>query len=77
MAALNNFYVGQSVLEWAFLWTRYGVVRDIDYNTGKVKVYWNYAEDSKGNEMDIFTAKIYASLYSETWVNADSLSPLY
>ncbi len=79
LAKINSFYVGQQVSQTIVLFGSvcFGTVRDIDYNNGKVKVYWTRAEDMYGNERDYTTATLYLGLHKETWENASSLNPLY
>ncbi len=74
---INKFYIGQDVFQWALIYTRYGVVKDIDYSSGKVKVYWNYAEDAEGKALDYLSGSMFASLYNSTWENASSLDVYY
>lgn len=72
-AVVNRFYKGQQVSQWVFLYTRYGVVQDVDYSNGKVLVYWNRAKDGHGEEMDYLSGSIIASLYTEEWIDASDL----
>ena len=75
-AALSNLYVGQEVCQWILLANRYGVIRSIDYSTGKVKVYWNYVDASDNKDYG-FLGNAMLGLYSETWEDAKSVNPLY
>ena len=73
--AVNKFYKGQNVVSRVlFLQTKFGVVTDIDYSSGKVKVYWKKIIDGNGKDI---TNNIFFGGYSETWVNASELSPSY
>lgn len=73
---LKNFYVGQNVNQWLLFYSKYGVVQKIDYNTGKILVYWNYIEDGYGQPLDAFSGRVFG-MYSEEWVDASSLSRTY
>ncbi len=49
-AALSKFYVGQRVYQnLVFKYTKYGIVKAIDYNSGKIQVYWEKTLDNYGN----------------------------
>lgn len=74
--ALANFKVGQDVMDFKLIWNKYGTVKNIDYNTGKLNVYWYRIEDSNGVAFSA-TQGMLMGLYSTTWVNASEVTPLY
>lgn len=75
--AVGKFYVGQDVVQWLLINTRYGIVRDIDASTGKIKVYWNKIVDNDGYAVDQASGRLFFGMYSETWVDATDINPLY
>ncbi|MBQ1947863.1 MAG: hypothetical protein II359_04565 [Clostridia bacterium] len=75
-AMIQKFYVGQRVQQWAFLYTKYGTVQSIDYNTGKLLVYWDCVVDANGYEQDGFSSRMLGG-FSEEWVNAVDVDRCY
>lgn len=72
---LSSFYVGCSVKQNVLLISqRVGVVREINYNTGKVKVYWSKGYDSNGYEINNYLINAaYLKIGSEEWCDPGSL----
>ena len=75
-ASLSKFRVGQNVMKNIIFQVKYGVVRSIDYNSGKIKVFWNKVTDSYGNDSNTSTANMFFGLYGETWEDAAYLTPM-
>ena len=73
---VSRFKVGQDVLKYLFVINKYGTVRDIDYNNGKLNIYWYRIEDSNGYSYPT-TQGVFYGLYTTTWENASDLTPIY
>ena len=74
-AKLSSFYVGCNVRQY-FLWIyqRVCVVREINYNTGQVKVYWSQGYDENGDpSTNPFIDSLYLGIGTEEWCDPDSL----
>ena len=76
-AVLNKFFIGQDVVDYNLFFTRFGTIRNINSNNGKILVYWYYAEDEYGYEITGFWDGAPAALHTEQWVFASELSPIY
>lgn len=73
---VSRFKIGQDVLKYLFVINKYGTVRDIDYNNGKLNIYWYRIEDSNGYSYPT-TQGVFYGLYTTTWENASDLTPIY
>lgn len=72
---INNFYIGQSVMNNLLVICKYGTVKDIDYNTGKVLVFWYEVQNGYGEKQLGMSGMMYG-LNSTKWVDAVDLTPL-
>lgn len=77
LQSVGNFSVGQKVFKGMIIQNKYGIVKGIDYSSGKVNVYWYAIKDVYGNDVNGSTATMFYGLYSTTWENACDLRPMY
>ena len=73
--ALNQFSIGDSVLQNTFLFMRFGTIKDVDYTSGQVSVTWEKVTDAAGNEITGGQGMI-LGLYDTEWVDPSTLDIL-
>lgn len=73
LAAVENFSIGDYVVQNLFLIIRHGYVQDIDYNTGQVSVRWELVTDAAGLPVEGGYGMLYGNLYGTDWVGASTL----
>lgn len=70
--ALEKFYIGDDVVLNLFVIIKYGVIQEINYDTGQVPVEWYHVSDGINVPLEGFAGILYG-LYSSEWMPASAL----